>query len=239
MGTIYSQRDSSLVKTKLGQSGLSYYDFGCTAVDVCNALNDAGYEITVKDFADELNEIGAFTDNGLLIWDKVSEAYPQFHFGNDGYHFLEGKWGKLLHWLLRTPNNNVFDPWYGVSGAPDGWVADGVVRNASIDRYVPEVEETPATPVVPVAPEVPTNPVVEGPIAPEEQPANPEPVAQTDDSYTVVENDTLGAIVKSHYELDDAKLWGPKGAVAVVAKFNTIKDPAVIHVGDVIKFPTL
>jgi hypothetical protein len=209
MAQIFSQTDTAFTDKHLGDSGLRWHDFGCTATCVLNALTDAGYHIDPSDFANSLDNACAFTDQGLLLWSVVSSVYPQFHFGNGSYQFLQGTWNKFQHWVLVLPNGVELDPWYGLDRAPAGFNPTGVSRYASIDPYV--------------APE-PT---------PEPTPA-PDPVPQVS-TYTVQQGDTLGHIIAQHYGLDS---WAQISAkIPEVCQSSGINDANFITVGQLITLP--
>jgi hypothetical protein len=208
---IYSQRDPRWADKELGKSGLKFRDFGCTVTTCAQALTHAGWGVTPGELVDKLNSIGGFTADGLLIWAKVGEAFPQFHFGGNGYRMEYGRWGKFYHWVLNV-SGQIFEPFYGKQGYPGNFSVDGA-RTASVD-----VKPAPA-PVV--------EPVVEKPVAAPETPKVSERV--------VVSGDTLGQIVLDHY--GDVELWGDEGRVAMVAKYNGLTNPDLIHPGDIIKLP--
>ena len=63
----------------------------------------------------------------------------------------------------------------------------------------------------------------------------PTPEAPAGESYTVVDEDTLGQIIVNQGWLTDAGLWGEGGDVERVAQANGIADPNVIYPGQVIK----
>lgn len=221
---MYSQRDGAWKDKVLGESGLRCESFGCTATDVAQALKLAGYDVDPGSFIDKMNSIGGFTDKnykygaGLLIWAKVEEAYPQFHFGGDGYRFIKGSWGKYQHWILEH-NGVKYDPFYGTESAPQGFVEIDGSRTASIDP-APQPEPAPAP-------------------QPAEQTPQPSPApeqAPEEFQYTVVKGDNLTNICASHYGLDKANGDAYRKALEI-AKHNGIEDPNLIYPGQVIKLP--
>lgn len=210
---IYSQTDPQWGSKTLGESGLTMQHFGCTVTAVAQALTLAGHSVTPGDLVDKLNEIGGFTDDkspqgaGLLIWAKVEEAYPQFHFGQHGFVFIQGLWSKFQHWVLKdATTGQVYDPFYGVDHAPAGFRETGTTRSASVDPATPPAEPVPA----------PT----------------PEPAPHT---HVVVGGETLWSIVKSYYSLNDVHEIANK--IEEVAKANNIQNPDLIHPGQVLQMP--
>jgi hypothetical protein len=208
---MYSQTNPAWGDLQLGTSGLPCKFFGCTVTAVAEALTDAGYIVTPDTLIIDLNNIGGFTSDGLLIWAKVSQLYPAFHFGGEGYRFVQGMWGKFQHWILQKPDGSYVDPYYGTDHAPEGFIANGVVRTASIDvLQAPE----PAPEVSP-APEVA---------------ATPAPF-----QYVVKSGDTLSEIVAEHYGLSN---WPDiKAKYTEVAGLNNIPDVNLIQSGQTINLP--
>lgn len=144
---IFRQGDPQWGNKPLGSSGLQMSGWGCLVTDVAQALNSAGYtDVNPGVLVDKLNSIGGFTRDGLLIWAKVVEAYPQFHYNdqNDGRYnvqFVQGLWGRFNHWVLKS-GNSVSDPFYGSSSFPPGFKVTGAIRKASIVP-APKPEEKP------------------------------------------------------------------------------------------------
>lgn len=223
MGEIFSQTGDYFTGIMLGETAYSWDLYGCVATNVLNALSDAGYIIVPRDFANALNTGGAFDKNGLLIWEKITEIYPQFHYGEFGYTFEKGNWGIHQHWLLKTPSSEIIDPWYGKPEVPAGW------ETVSLNG-IPVIVTADITPFQEAPTEEPTQTEVPTP------PAAPE--APVDPTYTVVHGDQLGEIVFKHYG-DGVNLWGSEGEVAKVAAYNEIENPNYISEGQIIKFPTL
>ena len=115
----------------LGQSGLSVHDYGCFAMDPLNALNLCGYAITPEQYFYNLNVINAFTSDGLLIWAKVTEAYPMVTLGVLDHNFVltHAAKGALNHWWLnRLSDGLVIDPWTGSSDHPYGYIPVGTLN---------------------------------------------------------------------------------------------------------------
>lgn len=151
---MYSQRDQEWQEKKLGNSELAMYYWGCVVTAVAQALRLAGWNETPGTVVDKLNQIGGFTPDGLIIWKKVEEAYPQYHNGGDGYKLVKGHLGKFQHWVLEF-NDQVIDPLFGQPYAPKGFEASGVVRTAAIDKNPesnPEMNPTPEAPAENVPP---------------------------------------------------------------------------------------
>jgi LysM repeat protein len=76
----------------------------------------------------------------MIIWSKVEEAFPCFHFKGEGYNFIKGQWNKHQHWLLSTAEKTI-NPWDGSEGAPVWFVETTGGRTASIDRKEEPKEE--------------------------------------------------------------------------------------------------
>jgi len=153
---IYSQRDPRWASLPLGESHYTVGSDGCTATCVAQALTIAGWNVTPGDLVTRLNENHGFTDKhyleshpgagdgkpGLILWYKVQELYPQFHFGSGGYTFQPGVWGKTVHWCLQYADaeaGHTIDPWYGRMYAPTDWNPCTGYRTASIDAAPVEV----------------------------------------------------------------------------------------------------
>jgi hypothetical protein len=139
---MYNQKDPQWRDKKLGNSELSMNWWGCVVTAVAESLRLAGYDVYPGQVCDSLNANGGFTADGLIIWSKVEEAYPQFHFGGAGYFFKKGVLGRHNHWLLEY-NGTLYDPLTGGEGAPAGWYEVKGSREASIDQApAPEQPET-------------------------------------------------------------------------------------------------
>ena len=152
--TIYSQRDHIWGDKQLGNSGCTMTGFGCLVTDIAQMLLDAGYPVTPGDLVDHLNSINGFTDNnypqggGLLIWGKLSQAYPQIHYHGtnptaSAYEAIQGTWGRYLHFVLRNLSGVVTEPFFGKEGEPLGYKENGYVIYLTIDP-----SQTPTPPPV-------------------------------------------------------------------------------------------
>lgn len=214
---MFKQGDPAWGDKQLGASGLSMKHFGCTVTDVAQALKLRGHDVDPGKVVDKLNSVGAFTKDGLLIWTKVTEAYPAFHFNGEGFVFVKGLYKKFQHWILRH-NGVEYDPLFGEDHAPAGFVEISANRTASVDEAP---KPTPPTPTP--APEPKPEP------APAPAPA-PQPA-----TYTVVKGDNLTHICKKHYGITDEGEAYRKALE--VAKYNGIENPDLIYPGQVIKLP--
>jgi len=107
---IYKQTDPSWEALPLGNSpykmGEPGVGYGCTTVAVAQLLALAGWDINPAQVCQSLEANGGYTDQsnklggGLLIWDKLMQAYPQFHWKGGGpYHLWSGRYGASVHWL--------------------------------------------------------------------------------------------------------------------------------------------
>jgi len=210
---IYSQKDPRWAAMQLGESGLTMEHWGCTITAVAQALTLAGWGVTPGDLVGALNNNGGFTKDGLILWAKIGEAYPQFHFGGGGYAFIQGIWGKYQHWVLKDMSTGqVYDPFYAATRPPAGFMETGRIRTAAIDRR-PEPQPEPE----------PT---------PEPQPEEPETPART---YKVVKGDSLWNIVKAQYGLTNAGEIAKK--VGEIVEENNIENPDLIFPDQIIVLP--
>lgn len=130
---MYTQGSEPWGSLLLGSSTCICAQYGCLATDMALALTLAGYSITPGDFITKMNSMDGFTADGLLIWAKVAECYPQFHLdqGNQ-YTFQEGSMGHLTHWVLKT-SGTVYDPLFGEQREPTGFHETSYHRTATID----------------------------------------------------------------------------------------------------------
>lgn len=220
---IYSQKDPVWAEQTFSPAHLKMKDFGCTITCVAQALTIAGWVITPGDLANRLDDINGFTDDGLLIWGKVSQLFPSFQFGGSGFNFIQGFFGKYAHWILSVDSTGeVYEPYYGQDGEPTNFRRTGVIRTAAIavnNPPTPELEPTPA-------------PTPEPEVVPETTPEQ-SPVSEV--SHTVVSGENLTLICQTFYtglNSHDAYVRALK-----VADYNDIKDPNLIYPGQVIKLP--
>lgn len=114
---IYRQTDVRWKEKRLGESpyfmGTPGVGFGCTTTVVAQLLTLAGYSITPGDVNDRLMAIHGYTDrkympefsdggSGLILWYKVMEAFPMFHWNNGGpYQIMVGDLGVYNHWSAQ------------------------------------------------------------------------------------------------------------------------------------------
>lgn len=129
---MYSQRDPAWSAKHLGKSGLTMGGYGCLVTDIAQGLTLAGYSVTPGQLCDSLNAHNGFTPDGLVIWGVIAQLYPQFHLGGQGYTFVQGTFGKVLHFVLLHAGVT-YEPWYGVNNLPSGWHNTGYTRTAAID----------------------------------------------------------------------------------------------------------
>lgn len=181
---MYSQKEPRVAELELGSSGLKSKNFGCLAIDIVNALNLAGWDVTPEGFFAKMNANGGFDSEGLLQWYKVQDLYPQFHFGEFGdgrvnCYFVKGSWGVYKHWVLEV-DGVVYEPYYATNNLPNGWEELSRNRKASIDKK-------------PV-------PAPEPAQKPEPQPQSEAPKIR---EYTVASGDNLWNIVKKEYGLSN------------------------------------
>jgi len=107
-------------------------DWGCLVTDVAIALKLTGHNVDPGILVDGLNSIGGFTPAGAMYWGKVTQLYPNFKYGSGDWRFEEGWFGNIKHWVLKTPNGTVYEPYYNNIGYPAGFRKTGQVRLVTI-----------------------------------------------------------------------------------------------------------
>jgi len=126
-------------------------DSGCVTTAVAQALEIAGYPVDPLTAVTSLSAAGAYTDGGLIYFQRIYKAFPQFSLSPSGsYEFVQVRWGSSEHWLLRT-GGAVYDPWDGTvhASVPAQYRTTGTVMRAVI--FVrPEAVPASATVSVPV-----------------------------------------------------------------------------------------
>lgn len=60
----------------LGESGLFMWNAGCFTSAVAVAMNNYGHQIDPGQLNDQLTAAGGYDSEGLLIWDKLEQLYP-------------------------------------------------------------------------------------------------------------------------------------------------------------------
>jgi hypothetical protein len=131
--TTLSQRNPLWSSKKLGFSKLSIFNYGCTLTTLTNLLNRVfGYSFTPDMVNDRLKSVNAFS-GALIIWAKVSVAYPELKFVCRDWNYNNTKvaWyvyikklpvmvevnaskiGAARHWVLFIGNQKCVDPWTG------------------------------------------------------------------------------------------------------------------------------
>ena len=100
---------------------------GCFVTACAQILLLAGYDVTPGVLCRTLNVTGGFTADGLAIWSKITQAYPQFTFSGSQYYLVQGYCQRtgLYHYWSQDSTGNVYDPWTGTSQHPVGYVATG------------------------------------------------------------------------------------------------------------------
>ncbi len=149
--TTYSQRSQSWAPVHLGNSKYTMADSGCVTTAVGQALAVAGYDVDPLRAVTALNANGCYTDGGLIYFQRICRAFPQFSLSSSGaYEFVQVKWGGSEHWLLRVAGT-VYDPWDGSvhPSVPSPYVPTGLVMRASIEA-APNIVTVSATVTVPV-----------------------------------------------------------------------------------------
>jgi hypothetical protein len=122
--TALSQRDPRWKDIKLGTSKTtSIGSHGCT-------ISSLGYILkTTPDVVNKrLNEVGGYANTNLVIWEKLSTAFPQIQsvkrvrtYNNDEVAAnlpclveVDGaRIGAPRHWVVYIGNQQMMDPWYG------------------------------------------------------------------------------------------------------------------------------
>lgn len=141
---MYTQGSEPQGSLLLGTSSCTCAQYGCLATDMAQALSLSGWNVTPEDFILKMNANGGFTNEGLLIWAKVGELYPQFHLDQGTeYTFQEGSMGHLTHWVLKA-NETVYDPLWGANVEPSGFHETSYHRTATIDAAPVEVTDVSA-----------------------------------------------------------------------------------------------
>ena len=211
---MYAQIDPTWANQYLGGSGLQMRNYGCLVTAVAEALTIAGHSITPGQLCDNLNEVRGFLPDGRLIWAKVTEVYPEFHFRNSQNAeteipliFEQGVMGKYLHWVLII-RGKIIDPYEGKEGRPPNYYKTGVKRTCSITKTGQPAQEAPVSAPMPV------------PI--------PQSVLR---GYTVVKGDSLSKIALKFY--GNSRRW----TQIQEANKNTIKNPNLIYPGQMIIIP--
>lgn len=116
--TSLTQTDKRWAEMKLGQSGLTIKDFGCTTTTLSNVsswFHDKFY--TPFKFPSQLSQELSYTKDGLLIWkstENVLKLHCERFFGFDIAKILDGlkdpgkcvmlevRLGRGSHWVLAT-----------------------------------------------------------------------------------------------------------------------------------------
>lgn len=212
---MFKQGDPAWGNKKLGASGLSMKNFGCVVTNVAQALKNRGHDVDPGVLVDKLNKVGGFTKGGLLIWNKVTEVYPAFKFGDGDVEFVQGVYSRYNHWVLRM-NGKVSDPLFGRDRAPKGFRETGRVRKASI-KAAKKAEKKP-------------EPVKK---APKETPKEEPKEAEKPGVYVVKEGDNLTHIVKRELGIENDRDAYLKALD--IAAANGISNPDLIHPGQEIK----
>jgi hypothetical protein len=106
---IYSQRDQRWGNLFLGNSNTYIKDFGCTITSIAMIVGDTPNIVNEK-----LKAVGGFLGN-LVIWAKISEAYPNFTVQRVwAYNYAEV--------MNNLPNVIVEVPAYPIGGSGSHWV---------------------------------------------------------------------------------------------------------------------
>lgn len=137
--TVYQQQVGLWASLPLGVSGLLMENDGCFVTACAQILTLAGWDITPGILCTDLNENNGFTSEGLAIWSKITDAFPQFIFGGSAYHLVQGynKSTGLYHWWVQTAAGDVYDPWTGTANHPAGYLATGSTIGITCVPYSP------------------------------------------------------------------------------------------------------
>lgn len=150
----YVQTDARWYGTRLGESAYTMGGFGCLTTAHAQAFKLAGWDISPKQVVDAFNTKSVYTDRhyleskpgagdgqpGLLLWSRVSKAFPQYQVSIGSYerHY---KFYQVLtvrrteHWLLQV-DGVWYDPIDGSETAgelPKKYRFTGSVRSADIE----------------------------------------------------------------------------------------------------------
>lgn len=131
---VFSQRNGEWANDKMGSSGLTIHNFGCTITSLSSLLCWAGYMETPKTVNRRLTaNKGYYKDTALLLWPKVTQLWPALKWVKRGYNYsnMEVAWyvygkktpvlvevngakiGASRHWVLFLGDGKMMDPWYG------------------------------------------------------------------------------------------------------------------------------
>lgn len=144
--TIYSQRDRRWANDKMGASGLTIHNFGCTITSLAMLLTSLGYDETPKTVNRKLSAHGGYyKKTALLLWAVVPKIWSRLRFVKRAYNYnnLEVAWyiygkripvmvevngakiGAARHWVLFTGNRQMIDPWFGRISATNFYPTTG------------------------------------------------------------------------------------------------------------------
>lgn len=140
----FKQGDLRWAGIPLGVSPYKMGPYGCLTTAHAQALALAGYATDPGKVVTALNAAGAYTGPayvlgaGLLLWGKVHDAFPEYHWHPDSsapYKFVQVILGsRQEHWLLQH-DGLYYDPLTGLVGdaLPSAYRTSGVARSADID----------------------------------------------------------------------------------------------------------
>lgn len=130
----FSQRDRRWANDKMGLSGLTIHNFGCTITSLASLLTSLGYDETPKTVNRKLSAHGGYyKKTALLVWSAVPKIWSKLRFVKRAYNYnnIEVAWyvygkripvlvevngakiGAARHWVLFVGNRQMIDPWYG------------------------------------------------------------------------------------------------------------------------------
>lgn len=141
---IFTQKDPRWAGLPLGTSPYQMGPYGCLTTAHAQALALAGYAEDPGTTVTKLNEVQAYTDAnyiagpGLLLWYKVANAFPQYHFRLDTagcYVFVQVLISqRFVHWVLKV-GDTYYDPLMGSTAGElhDTYKPTGKAYSADID----------------------------------------------------------------------------------------------------------
>lgn len=131
---VFSQRDRKWANDKMGESGLTLHNYGCTVTSLASLLCALGYDETPKTVNRKLSAHGGYyKKTALILWSAVSRIWTKLKFVKRAYNYnnLEVIWyvygkripvlvevngakiGAARHWVLFVGDKKMIDPWYG------------------------------------------------------------------------------------------------------------------------------
>lgn len=117
------QNDSRWSEDLLGNSRYSMGGYGCLVSVLATSITDLGYKINAGDLNRKFSEYGIFTNQGEVIWYKISEVFPDVRYRyqrifNSGTFENDLREGKLPIVMVKYNKTGVFH-WVLIVGADE------------------------------------------------------------------------------------------------------------------------